>query len=187
MNERVEHPVSSQEEHPAEVKDLFAMVYDELKRLASRQMLSERNDHTLTPTALLHEAYARLAGNGQAAATMNRIHFFAAAAEAMRRVLIEHARKHTRRTQLLQNEAYRRVDSQPLVLNENTDLIELDDVLTRLAALHPQRAELVKLRYFGGLTLPETAEVLGISLATANRHWALARAWLSRELIEQDV
>jgi RNA polymerase sigma factor (TIGR02999 family) len=187
MTKSVEQPFSAPQEHPVEVKELFAMVYDELKRLASHQMIAERKDHTLTPTALLHEAYARLAGNGHPGATMSRIHFFAAAADAMRRVLIEHARKHTRRTQLLQNEAYRRVDSQPLVLNENTDLIELDDVLTRLAALHPQRAELVKLRYFGGLKLPEAAEVLGISLATAHRNWALARAWLSRELIKQDV
>ncbi len=187
MNESVKQAFPSREEHPTDVKDLFAVVYDELKRLARCQMISERKDHTLTPTALLHEAYARLAGNGQAAATMSRIHFFAAAAEAMRRVLIEHARKHVRRKQILKNEAYRRLDSQPLVLNENIDLIEVDEVLTRLAALHPERAELVKLRYYGGLTLPEAAKVLEISLATANRNWALARAWLSRELIEQDV
>lgn len=175
---------SAAREQPVDVSDLFSVVYGELKRLASFQMVPERQDHTLTPTALLHEAYVRLVSDEKSTVPRSRIHFFAAAAEAMRRVLIEHARKHNRRNDILRTRVLPELGSQPLVLNENIDLMEVDEALTRLAALHPQRAELVTLRYYGGLTLPEVAEVLEISLATANRHWALARAWLSRELIE---
>ena len=171
---------------PVEINQLFPVAYAELKRLALYQMAPERDDHTLTPTALLHEAYLRLTGDGnQPFTAMSRVHFFAAAAEAMRRVLVEHARKHNRRQQMLQHDVSPARGSLKTVPEESANLVQLDVALTRLSQLFPEKAEVVKLRYFAGLTLVEVAEVLGTSLSTANRHWAYARAWLTRELIEQ--
>lgn len=186
MQNSVEEPVFPRSECSVEVNELFSLVYGELKGLANLHMMSEREDHSLSPTALLHEAYVRLAGSDEAALPMTRIHFFAAAAEAMRHLLIEHARKHNRRSQILRREFFSSAESKGLVLDVTTDLIELDDAIGHLARLHPEKADLMKLRYFGGLTLAEAAEALGVSLATANRHWAYARAWLSRELMGPD-
>ena len=186
MLDNADAPFVGGDDCPVEINQLFPVVYAELKRLALYQMAPERDDHTLTPTALLHEAYLRIAGDeGQAAAPMSRVHFFAAAAEAMRRVLVEHARKHKRREQILRMDVFPSLASRQVGLGENPDLINLDNALTRLSRLFPEKAEVVKLRYFAGLALPEVAEVLEISLATVNRHWAYARAWLTRELIEQ--
>ena len=188
MQKSVENTVSRQAECSVEVNELFSLVYGELKRLADFHMMSEREDHSLSPTSVLNEAYLRLAGSNESGLPVTRIHFFAAASEAMRRVLIEHARRHNRRSQILLREPFPSVEfeSKRLVIDVNTDLIELDDAVSHLAKFHPEKAQLMKLRYFGGLTLAEAAEALGVSLATANRHWAYARAWLSRELMEPD-
>lgn len=166
-----------------DLNELFPKVYDELKRLALMQMAPERGDHTLTPTALLHEAYLRVAIGQASAKPMSRIHFFALAAEAMRRILVEHARKHGRRQKVLRDRILPDLSGKQLVIGENTDLVELDSALTKLAGEHPQNAKLVQVRFFGGLTMAEAAEVLDVSLATANRQWAFARAWLARELM----
>jgi RNA polymerase sigma factor (TIGR02999 family) len=133
---------------------------------------------TLQATALVHEAYVRLVGDGPAGGWAGRRHFFAAAAEAMRRILVERARHKGRQKHGGQ---WRRVELDEAALpadERRDDLVALDDALTELAAQQPAKAELIKLRYFAGLTLEQAAELLGISRATANRHWAFARAWL---------
>ncbi len=179
-------PFVAGDDGPVEINQLFPVAYAELRRLAHFQMASERDDHTLTPTSLLHEAYLRLKGDGnQSVTAMSRVHFFAAAAEAMRRVLVEHARKHNRRQQMLQQDIFPAFGSLETVPGESDYLVQLDVALTRLSYLFPEKAEVVKLRYFAGLTLAEVAEVLGMSLSTANRHWAYSRAWLTRELVQQ--
>jgi RNA polymerase sigma factor (TIGR02999 family) len=169
---------------------LLPLVYDELRALAQRRMRQECSagepDHTLQATALVHEAFMRLVGgsNGGADALAwdSRWHFFAAAAEAMRRILVEAAR---RRRRLKRGGGVRRVDlssagmSASVAVDDPPDeLLELDAALDKLGAAHPQKAELVKLRYFAGLTIEQAAKALGVSVPTANRHWAFARAWL---------
>ena len=159
---------------------LLAAVYDELRRLAAHRMARERPGQTLQATALVHEAWLRLAGDQSG--FENRAHFFGAAAEAMRRILVEAARRRARikrgggrqRVELSENVAG--------VLPESTDLLALDEALENLATEDPRKAELVKLRYFTGLTLPDAAEILGISRGTAGRDWAFARAWLFQEM-----
>jgi len=165
------------------VDELLPLVYDELRRLAAAKMASERPDHTLNATALVHEAYMRLAGNQR---FENRAHFFAAAAEAMRRILIDHARQRLAdkrggasiRLSLI--DAHRVTDSPE-------GLIALNDALENLARRSPARAELVKLRFFAGLSMPEAADALNISLATAERWWTYSRAWLLAELGETNL
>jgi RNA polymerase sigma factor (TIGR02999 family) len=169
-------------------EQLWPLVYDELRRLASQKLVNERPGQTLQATALVHEAYLRLVGpNGQPAWDC-RGHFFAAAAEAMRRILIEQARRRTsqkrsgdRGERISLDEAATLLESEVL---STTDLLALDEALTRLAAEAPEKAELVKLRYFAGLTLEEAAKSLGISLATAKRYWVYARATLYEQLHE---
>ncbi len=166
---------------------LLPLVYDELRRLAAAKMARESPSHTLDATALVHEAFLRLVPNGSASAGFNsRSHFFAAAAEAMRRILIESAR---RKSRAKHGGKRRRVDLQ-LVASvgqvADEDLLAIDEALERLAARDPVRADLVKLRFFGGLTMPEAAQALGISLSTAERHWAFARAWLFAELADDE-
>jgi RNA polymerase sigma factor (TIGR02999 family) len=160
--------------------DLLPLVYDELRQLAAARMAAESPDQTLQPTALVHEAYLRLVGPADAARWDSRGHFFAAAAEAMRRILVDHARRkaaarHGGKLARLELEPELAAAKQP-----REDLVALDEALNRLAVEHPLQAEVVKLRYFGGLTLPETAAALGLSERTAGRHWAYARAWLRR-------
>ena len=165
---------------PKAAVELLPLVYDELRKLAAARMAAERPDHTLQPTALVHEVYLRLVGGDHPRNWHGRGHFFAAAAEAMRRILIENARGKARarhggemkRVALLDVPA----DAPP------EDLLALDEALSRLAARDPARAELVQLRFFGGLTVPEAAAVLGISVSTAERHWTFARTWLFAEL-----
>jgi RNA polymerase sigma factor (TIGR02999 family) len=160
---------------------LFAQVYAELHRIAGRQVRADAPDRTLTPTELVHEAYLRLFA-GQTPAFADRAYFFAAAAQAMRRVQVDHARAaraakrggHHQRVELHSGLA---ASPEP-----DLDLIALDEALDRLAARDPDKAKLVELRFFAGLTMPEVAEVLGVSLATAERRWAYAKAWLLAEL-----
>jgi RNA polymerase sigma factor (TIGR02999 family) len=161
---------------------LLPLVYDELRNLAAQKLAQERPGQTLQATALVHEAYVRLVDVRKAQRWNSRGHFFAAAAEAMRRILVENARRKQRvkhgggRKRLDLNEAC------PIVQSPSEDLLALDEALTRLAARDPVRAELVKLRFFAGLTMPEAARVLGLSLATTERHWTFVRAWLYAEL-----
>ena len=162
--------------------DLLPLVYDELRKLAAFRMAGEAAGQTLAPTALVHEAYLRLVGRADEARWDGRGHFFAAAAEAMRRILVDAAR---RKKAARHGGGQLRAGVQPdefAAPEIREDLVALDEALDRLAAEDPVKAELIKLRYFAGLTLPESADVLGISERTAGRHWAYARAWLRREL-----
>jgi RNA polymerase sigma factor (TIGR02999 family) len=164
---------------------LLALVYDELRRIAAGMMVRERPGHTLQPTALVHEAYVRLFGGG-APRWENRRHFFASAAEAMRRILIEYARGKGR---LKRGGNVRRVELEgvePVCVDCPGDFLDLDDALVALAAESPEKAELVNLRFFAGLSLEDAARCLGISEKTADRHWAYARAWLYKRLKSVD-
>jgi RNA polymerase sigma factor (TIGR02999 family) len=162
---------------------LLPLVYEQLRRLARRKMRSERPDQTLGATALVHEAYLRLVDRSEAQQWDGRWHFFAAAAEAMRRILVEHARG---RSRLKRGGGVARVsldDVHNLTIDQPPDeLLALDEALSELAQKHPDKARLVSLRYFAGLTIDEAAEALKISPATADRHWAYARAWLYRRM-----
>jgi RNA polymerase sigma factor (TIGR02999 family) len=166
--------------HAAE--QLLPLVYDELRKLAAVRMAAENPGNTLSATALVHEAYLRLVGPQDGQQWDHRGHFFAAAAEAMRRILVDRARKKAstkRGGELTRIELEPDLAAAPEV---QEDLVALDDALNRLAADYPVQAEVVKLRYFAGLSLPEAAAALEISERTAGRHWAFARAWLRREV-----
>jgi len=163
-------------------RQLLPLVYGELRKLAAAKLAQERPGQTLQATALVHEAYLRLVDQHVPQQWNSRVHFFAAAAEAMRRILVESAR---RKQTLKRGGGEKRVDLElvdSLVIDEALDLVALDEALTRLAQEQPVKAELVKLRFFAGLTMCEAAEALGISLATAERHWTFARTWLLAEL-----
>jgi RNA polymerase sigma factor (TIGR02999 family) len=161
---------------------LLPLVYDELRRLAAARLAAEPSGNTLQPTALVHEAYLRLVGSSDRDRWDHRGHFFAAAAEAMRRILVDAARRKGREKH---GGNWTRIDleaAQPIAPDPRHDLVALDAALTRLAAVDPQVAKLVELRYFAGLSVAEAAQVLEISTRTADRLWAFARAWLHREL-----
>ena len=165
---------------PQAAEKLLPLVYDELRKLAAARMAAEQPGNTLNATALVHEAYMRLVDPADQDQWDHRGHFFAAAAEAMRRILVDRAR---RKAAAKRGGELARVELEPELAAApeiQEDLIALDEALDRFAALHPMQAELVKLRYFGGLSLPEAAEALGLSERTAGRHWAFARAWLRR-------
>lgn len=162
---------------PQAAEKLLPLVYEELRQVAARQLAHERPGQTLQATALVHEAYLRVVGGG-ADLWQSRRHFFAAAAEAMRRILVERARR-KRRVRHGGGRLRVELDANDIPLDDPAvDLLALDEVLDRLAAEDPPKAELVKLRFFAGLSEQEAADVLGISRATAARHWAYARAWL---------
>ncbi|MBI3851030.1 MAG: sigma-70 family RNA polymerase sigma factor [Verrucomicrobia bacterium] len=161
--------------------ELLPLVYEQLRHLAASKMAQEAPGNTLQPTALVHEAWLRLAGN-QNQHWNSRNHFFMAAAEAMRRILIEHARQKSR---LKRGGDRQRVPLEELDLAVNADsetLLLVEDALARLNADDPVKARLVELRFFTGLTLEEAAQVLGVSTPTAKRYWAYARAWLFQEI-----
>jgi RNA polymerase sigma factor (TIGR02999 family) len=172
---------AAQQGDPAAADQLLPLVYEELRRLAARKMANEAAGQTLQPTALVHEAWLRLVGN-QNQKWEGRGHFFAAAAEAMRRILIDRAR-HKRAVR--RGGDQQRVDLQEVDLaapSDDDQLLAVNDALDKLAAQHKEEAELVKLRYFVGMTNEEAAEVLGISVRTAKYYWTHARAWLYREI-----
>jgi RNA polymerase sigma factor (TIGR02999 family) len=165
---------------PHAAAQLLPLVYDELRDLAAARLAAEPSGNTLQPTALVHEAYLRLVGAPGGDQWDHRGHFFAAAAEAMRRILIDNAR---RRATARQGGALRRQELDPdaaAIPEPREDLLALDEALDRLAAEDPLKANLVKLRYFAGLSLAEAAAALDLSERTAGRHWAYARAWLRR-------
>ncbi len=163
--------------------ELLPLVYEELRRLASSKMNQERAGLTLQPTALVHEAFLRLVGGEDVKQWEGRGHFFAAAAEAMRRILIDNARRRGRDKRggdFVRHDL--REDCAAVCPDNFDELLSLDEALTKLAAEDSDLAKLVELRYFTGLTIDETAEVLGVSPRTTKRNWAYARAWLQREM-----
>ena len=167
---------------PQAAEQLLPLVYGELRRLARLRLAQEKPGQTLQATALVHEAYLRLVDPDDQRHWDSRGHFFSAAAEAMRRILVENAR---RKARIKHGGAFERVELPDFSLDgihEADELLALEEALTRLTAEEPEKAELVKLRYFAGLKLEEAAEVLGISRATASRHWTYARAWLYNAL-----
>ena len=172
--------------------DPFPLVYDELRRVAHRHLEREAEGHTLSTTALVHEVYLRLKDHGTGAFN-DRVHFFAMAARAMRRILVDHARRHhadkrgagARRVPL---ENIERLTGDGLAIDERADLlVALDEALLRLTVLDARQAQVVELRFFGGLTEDETAKTLGIGLRTAKRDWAKARSWLYESLYPDAV
>jgi RNA polymerase sigma factor (TIGR02999 family) len=172
---------------PHAAEQLLPLVYDELRRLAAQKLSQEKPGQTLEATGLVHEAYVRLVGAEEERRWDNRGHFFAAAAEAMRRILVENAR---RKRSAKHGGSMVRQDLDELQLTAPElceDLLALDEALNRLAEKDPIKAELVKLRHFAGLTVDQTAQVLGISSATADRYWAYARAWLHAEITGGDA
>jgi len=176
-----------EEGDPRAAEQLLPLVYDELRKLAAARLVQEKPGQTLQPTALVHEAYLRLVANGKGSAPQGRIwqsrnHFFAAATEAMRRILIDNARRKRRQKR---GGKLRRVELDPSQLSYVSpaeDLLDLNDALDCLAAEDPQAAQFVKLRYFAGLSIEEAAEMVGLSRSAACEHWAYARAWLLRRL-----
>lgn len=163
---------------PQAASQLLPLIYDELRNLATLRMASERKDHTLQGTALVHEAYLRLVGPTGDEGWDSRGHFFAAAAEAMRRILVEQARRKNSLKAGGEHERMRLSEIEPEMSIGNLDLLALDESLTRLQLIDPRKAELVKLRFFSGLTQREAAETLGISVSTADNEWAYAKGWL---------
>jgi RNA polymerase sigma factor (TIGR02999 family) len=170
----------------ASADELITLVYEELRRMASRELAGEQPGHTLQATALVHEAYLRLLGDRECS-WENRRHFFAAAAEAMRRVLVESARRKGAQKRGGSLSRHDLSDFEGFHSITPDDILAVDESLDRLAAADEQAAALVKLRYFGGLTINETANVLGVSPRTANRLWAYARAWLIKDMGDDEA
>jgi RNA polymerase sigma factor (TIGR02999 family) len=183
MNDVTQVLLAIEQGDPKAAEELLPLVYDALRKLAAQRLAQERPGQTLQATALVHEAYLRLVDTEKVQCWESRGHFFAAAAEAMRCILVENARRRGRqkrgggraRVELLEGDLI--VDDPP------EELLAVDEALARLAAEDPQAAELVKLRYFAGLSVDEAAEALGLSRATAYRHWSYARAWVRCEVL----
>jgi RNA polymerase sigma-70 factor, ECF subfamily len=166
------------------VDELLPLIYDELRRIAANYLRRERSDHTLQPTALVNEAYMKMIDITQVS-WQNKAHFIGVAANQMRRILVDHARQHNARKRggefhiLTLNEEIDKADEQ------SADLIALDDALNELAKMDPVKAQIVELRYFGGLTTDETAEVLDVAPITIKRHWKMTKAWLYGQLTKK--
>jgi RNA polymerase sigma factor (TIGR02999 family) len=169
-----------QQGDPHAAEQLLPLVYDELRQLAAHKLAHEKPGQTLQATALVHEAYLRLFGQQEPRSFSDRGHFFAAAAATMRRILIDNARR--KQTQKRGGGRQRQPLEAVAAPEPDEELLALDEALQKLAALDPDKARLVELRYFAGLTGEQAAEVLGISPTTADRHWAFARAWLQAEV-----
>jgi len=165
----------------AALERLMPLVYEELRRLAASQLRAERRNHTLQPTALVHEAYMRLIGQ-RSVSWANRAHFFGIASRMMRRILVDHARRRGRNKRSPGTVYLDLGNSETVVADRAPELLALDDALTQLEKLDPQQARVVELRFFAGLSVEETAEVAGISTATVKREWATARAFLRHEI-----
>lgn len=182
MNDLARILSSIEQGDPTAAERLLPLVYEELRRLAAQRLAREKPGQTLQATALVHEAYLRLVGDQRYS---GEGHFFAAAAEAMRRILVERARRKSRLKHGCERE---RVDLDTGCLMSEApslDLVALDEALSRLAETEPVKADLVKLRFFAGLTMPEAAAALNISLATAERYWTFAKSWLYAELADE--
>ena len=172
---------------PSAAEQLLPLVYDELRKLAAAKLAHENPGQTLQPTALVHEAYLRLVDADKARRWSSRTHFFRAAAEAMHRILVDNAR---RKRSLKRGGEFKRVDLDALEATGSLpaeDVLALSEALEKLAAHDTDKAELVKLRYFGGLSVQDAANVLGISRATADRHWQYAKTWLYCELTREET
>lgn len=169
---------------PSEASRLLPLVYDELRRLAAAKLARERPGQTLQATALVHEAYLRLTDSETRERWNGRGHFFAASAEAMRRILVENARhKQTAK----RGGGWKKIEDAEFAVGEvgsdaHDDLLTLDEALTALERVYPEKAKIVKLRFFAGLTIPDAADAVGVSRATAERHWTFARAWLKTRM-----
>jgi RNA polymerase sigma factor (TIGR02999 family) len=169
---------------PQAMQELLTLVYGELRQMADRALRHERDEHTLQPTALVHELYLRFSALREMKVESRR-HFYGAAAEAMRRILVDHARQRRALKRGGPRSVRLSLDEVPegaLVAGQGIDIERLDDALTALAAVAPDKTRVVELRYFAGLSVEETAAVTGLSPATVKRYWAFARAWLYREM-----
>jgi RNA polymerase sigma factor (TIGR02999 family) len=165
--------------------ELVVLLYSELRSLASRYLRRERSDHTLQTTALVHEAYLRLADQKEVR-WKNREQFMGVAAQLMRRILVDYSRGHDAKKRGKEFEKVYLEEADVIAKGKSADVLQLDEALTRLAEFDPQHAQLVELRFFGGLSLEEAAGVLGVSRTTVKRNWNLAKAWLARELRRSD-
>ena len=164
---------------------LLPQIHDELRKLAASYLRRERPDHTLQPTALVNEAFLKLVDQRKAK-WQNRAHFFGIAAQAMRRILVDHARAHSADKR---GGEFRKValdEAHEIGRSVDVDLLALDEALTRLATIDPQQSRIVELRFFGGLTIEEAAEVMQVSHSTVEREWKIAKAWLKRELTKTE-
>jgi len=169
------------------MESLMPLVYDELRRLANHYLQRERSDHTLQSTALVHEAYLRLAGQNTPQ-WQNRAHFFGIAARVMRQILVEYARAHSAAKRGGVGACKITLDeSLELAQKTDIDVVALDGALERLSELDPQQSRIVELRFFTGLTIEDTAEVMALSPATVKRDWTSARAWLHREIARSEI
>jgi RNA polymerase sigma factor (TIGR02999 family) len=178
MNEMTRILSAVEEGDPHAAGQLLPLVYEELRKLAAQRLAQEKPGQTLQPTALVHEAYLRLVGHDPKRPWHNRSHFFAAAAEAMRRILVENARRKRSPKHGGGRRRHEAEQAQLAAPEPAEDLLALDEALNQLAARDPVKAALVKLRYFAGMTITEAAAVLGISVATAKRYWTYSQAWL---------
>lgn len=160
---------------------LLPLVYSEMRRIAARALRGERDDHTLQPTALVHEAYLKMVG-GENVPWQNRAHFLGCAARVMRHILVDHARAHRAGKRGGAGQKVTLTDALGIAQSTDVDLVALDDALKAFALVDEQKSQIVEMRYFGGLTEEEVAEVLGVSERTVRRGWTMAKAWLRREM-----
>ena len=167
-------------------EQLFADVYAELRALAARYMHGERQNHTLQPTALVHEAYLKLVGHTRVD-WQGRAHFLAIAAQAMRQILVDHARRHRAAKRGGNRHRIALDDNLVVESSRDVDLLGLEDALTKLTKLDPRQAQMIELRFFAGLSIAEVAKVIGMSKRSAEREWTMVRAWLRRELSRCDT